>query len=446
MSKNLLNSNTYTDHSTTISISLGSTSTVKNKQLAEKEIKKATRIYGESWIVMQNRLIHAISDLEIHQRRLVLFLSPIVRKSMDENPNNNLFVVNANEFAKAFDLKGNHHYQLVRDAALALQDKSFWFWDFHRNDKVDYRSKVSWIGKSTPIEHSSLVEITLLDDVIEMLSVFDRLNPYTKYHKDLIMNLDRDGMVMLELVASFEDKRSKQAVYSVEYIREKFGRTESYPKVNDLKRKVLDKAIQQLEDHTPYHVKIQPQANKGGREITDFVFEVQKDIVPVEIVVVDEAKPKKIYKKGLSDKQLAKLSHNKDKFVELNQNLVTDKSLDNYQAFEFLKPLLQDVNTVNDFIGIDELLSVQKGEVVTNINKNSKADKNTKKQPYKSAAKLPTLTADQIKIIAANIHFQYDYPVKGKDTGSAEHIEYLEFRLGSSATEFTKKPLSTYLD
>ena len=36
-------------------------------------------IYGDKWFVLQNRLLNAISDLDLNERRLIMFLSPMVR-------------------------------------------------------------------------------------------------------------------------------------------------------------------------------------------------------------------------------------------------------------------------------------------------------------------------------------------------------------------------------
>lgn len=452
MTTNLFNTSTYSGFNTTINVNsptINVPTTAKTPSAAKEETTNPSKIYGESWIVMQNRMVHAISNLELDERRLVLHLSPIVRKSVDLDPTNKRFIVNANDFAKEYGLKGNHYYDLVRKAALSLQGKSFWTWEFEKNEKARYEAKVSWIGKSVYKPRSAIVEIILMEDVIEMLSVFDRNNPFTKYHKDLIINLNSDGMILLELVASFEGKRNKQETFTAEYIREKFNRVDTYPSISEFKRNVLDKAVADLKKYTPYVVNYETECNRGGRAITHFTFTVHRDKEVIAATPALEAttKPKKVFKKGLTDKQIAKIAKNKQQFVNANQHLVNDKTLDFYEIFENFKPLLSDKASVNSFYLIDELLSIKVGEALSSSSP-AKASKITSpKQPSTTQdANAPFVpTSSQIKLIAANPEFQQDYPISSHVTGSDSHRAYLEFRLGSNANEFTKRPLVTYL-
>ena len=450
MTKNLLNSSAYGGINTTIS--LNTVVNINSNSISEKNSgdnlgENPSKIYGEKWIVMQNRLVHAISNLELDERRLVLHLSPIVRKAIDKDPTTKWFSINANSYAKEFNLKGNHYYELVRKAANSLQDKSFYLWEFHRNDKVSYEARVSWLGKSVFKPRSAIIDVLLMDDVIEMLSVFDRHNPFTKYHKDLIMNLSSDGMVLLELVASFEGKRNRQESYTTEFLREKFNRVKTYPSISEFKRNVIDKAIVELGKYTPYKVSYKTECNRGGRTITHFVIAVDKQQQAIEgdIKSIIAETPKKIYKKGLTDKQIAKLAKHKNQFVDANQHLIVDKMMDYYQVFESFKPLLKDAKTVNDFEGLDLFLSAQKGEPITAPAKQKRkpaAAKGKERKSTKPAAFNPT--KENIKALAANPEFQRDYPLAGSAIGSEKHKDYLEFRLGANINEFGKKPLSSY--
>lgn len=462
MSNNLFNTISYFGSNTTISINTGidkALSPNKEKNQTENEVantqQNPTKIYGENWVVMQNRLVHAISNLALNERRLILHLSPIIRKAVDIDPTTNTFVIDANLFAKQFGLTGNHYYEVVRTAAFGLQDKPFWLWQFDKNDKQSYASRISWIAKAVPKERSSVIEVTLLNDVIEMLSVFDRNNPFTKYEKDLIINLSTDGLLLLELVASFENKRNKSETYTVQYIREKFNRVDTYPRIAEFNRNILDKAIGEIKKHTPYEVSYKGLSLGGGRATTHFEFLVSKPNQVIEgkaalrLAGTTKKVSKKLYKEGLSPKQIAKLAINRDQFVLANKHMITDKTHDYYQVFESFKPLLSDLATVNDFNYIHEFLSIKKGEDLLLPDVISAADatyspaKTTKPKP--SLPTKLTLNNDQIKEIANNPHFQYDYPNGKMETGSEEHINYLIFRLGANSAEFGKKPLGLYL-
>ena len=55
------------------------------RNISEVE-NKPKPIYSDKWLVMQNRLLNAISDLDLNERRLIMFLSPLVRKHVENDP------------------------------------------------------------------------------------------------------------------------------------------------------------------------------------------------------------------------------------------------------------------------------------------------------------------------------------------------------------------------
>lgn len=92
--------------------SLAPTESIKLNELyvsenATSDNDKISKIYGENWIVLQNRLLNAISDLNQDERRFVIFLSPLVRKAVDINPHQRNFTVVAKDFAKNMTLLKN---------------------------------------------------------------------------------------------------------------------------------------------------------------------------------------------------------------------------------------------------------------------------------------------------------------------------------------------------
>ena len=79
-------------------------------QFEKTKQKEITYANSEDLIVIQNRLLHAISNLTLNERRLILFLSPIVRKRIEKNPTNRVFYILAQEFADEYKLKENFFF------------------------------------------------------------------------------------------------------------------------------------------------------------------------------------------------------------------------------------------------------------------------------------------------------------------------------------------------
>lgn len=231
---------------------------------------KLSKIYGEEWIVLQNRLLNAISDLELNERRLIMFLSPLVRKEVDKNPYQSTFVVRVKDFQEEYGIKSKAYYQELENICNSLQHKTYEFWNFSANKKYKSKVKVTWITKGDYKDNQGEVHIDLHNDVIEMLTVFDKTNPFTKYQRQMIVKLGCYGIILFELISSCLHQKNKTKAYTIEYLREKFNCIDTYPVISEFKRNVLDKAISDIKKHTP--LRIDYTQKKKGRVVTEIVF------------------------------------------------------------------------------------------------------------------------------------------------------------------------------
>lgn len=299
---------------------------------AEKKTIKS-KVYGEKWFVIQNRLLNAITDLELNERRLIIFLSPLVRKAVEADPTQRIFTVRVKDFVDEYGLKGKYLYKELETIADSILEKVFFFWYDYKGNQA--KKGVSWVSECDYIENEGLVKIKLDDTVIEMLTVFDKANPFTKYERKMIANLGSYGVILFELIASCMHQQHQQKAYTVEYLRAKFNCVDSYSKIADFKIKVIDKAIKDIEVHTPYRISY--TQNKKGRAISEIVFSFQD----TSEKAVKDSKGKN---KGLerdpntadmftnyTDKQLARAVHSKKFMADYNglvsaQNFVNQSS------------------------------------------------------------------------------------------------------------------------
>lgn len=243
----------------------------RTEQALKSKANKTQLTYANSddLIVVQNRLLHAISHLTLNERRLILFLSPIIRKQLNLDPNNKKFVVMADEFMKEYGLKGGSCYTELEKTAISIQQKIIEFWNYGNNGKIESTVRLSWVTKGQYFKSKGRIELQLHDDVIEMLTVFDKAtgNFWTQYQKEWIINLGTYGIVMLEMVLSSLQNKGR---YSLDHLREKFDCTDSYPRFSDFKRCVIDKAIQEIHQNTP--IQILYEIDKSGRHVTHLTF------------------------------------------------------------------------------------------------------------------------------------------------------------------------------
>ena len=321
------------------------------RNISEVE-NKPKPIYSDKWLVMQNRLLNAISDLDLNERRLIMFLSPLVRKHVESDPDarKRMFTVNALEFAHEYNLGKKSIYRTLAEVADSMLHKAFFFWNFKNNERT-HRTGVSWLVECEYKENEGHLEIILADTVIEMLSVFDRENPFTKWERHWIINLGSYGMILFELIASCMFQDHKKKTYTIDYLREKFNCVESYSDFYNFKRYVIDKAISDIHAHTPYQITYTQK--KKGRVVSEIVFSFE-DSSQAKV----EAKQSKVLKsdlnpfstKGLSDAQLKRIVLNKE-FIANYNHLVSSTSLAGQNeaewAIEMVKRLKTDSSVFN---------------------------------------------------------------------------------------------------
>ena len=350
------------------------------QEIATIKPQTPTRIYGEQWVVMQNRLLNAITNLELNERRLIMFLSPIVRKAIEKDPKQRTFLVKVKEFQDEYGIKGKYVYQELAKIADSILEKAFFFWYDRENGKA--KKGVSWVSECDYLENEGMIKIKLDDTVIEMLTIFDKNNPFTKYERQMIINLGTYGIILFELIASCMHQQHKQKAYTIEYLREKFNCVDTYPTFYDFKRYVLDRAIKDIHEYTPFRIKYTQKKDK--RTVVELVFsfedtatkgledkkkktvdKVERDPNTIDWMngqTDNEAKKAPSWQtKGLSDKQINKISVNKQEFIDSNTSKISPNDRRGYdEIFEDWKSQLKDPSKVITFNKVQELLERQK--------------------------------------------------------------------------------------
>ena len=346
------------------------------QEVATTKSQTVTRVYGEQWIVIQNRLLNAISHLELNERRLIMFLSPIVRKAIDSNPKQRVFKAYVIEFIEQYAIKSKKYYGEFAKIADSILEKVFYFWEDYKNTKV--KVGANWVSECRYLENEGALEIRLDDRVIEMLTIFDKNNPFTKYERQMIVNLGTYGIILFELIASCMHQQHKQKAYRIEYLREKFNCVGTYPDFFNFKRYVIDRAIADIHQHTPF--RIQYTQNKKGRVVSELVFtfediavktiktkkkkgEIERDPNTIDWVngaTDNEAQQTKVpswQTKGLSDAQIKKIGVYTKEFIDANSSKIAPNDRRDYpEIFEEWKLQLKDPKTVKSFHKVQELL------------------------------------------------------------------------------------------
>lgn len=144
------------------------------------------------------------------------------------------------------------------------------------------------------------------DEVIELLKIFDNLNPYTKYLKEDILSLKLTYSIDLYHLAKKFEKMGSFTMSLDEYRRE-LGTPKSYERINNLKDNAVDSPINEINDRTD--INISYENVKRGKEVIALKFTVKAKpklkIKDVKIELRDQNTADLFTLENLTDKQIA---------------------------------------------------------------------------------------------------------------------------------------------
>lgn len=217
-------------------------------------------------VTQSNRLIEASHTLTLNEKRLVLVAASLIdpRKPL---PDGGLLIVRADTFAEVFDLDLRHAYEALEDAAHRLYDRDMRSYDADGTLK----ERMRWVYQVKYRKGLGYVELGLSPTVIPHLTMLKR--EFTSYQLRQIGNLSSFYAVRLyELMSQF--LKLGQRDCSLGQLRLMLDLGDKYPNVKDLRKRVVDPAVAEVNASTDISVTVEPR--RQGRKIVGFHFEIAK--------------------------------------------------------------------------------------------------------------------------------------------------------------------------
>lgn len=215
-------------------------------------------------VTQSNRLIEAAHTLTLNEKRLVLLAASMLdpRKPL---PKDGLLIIRADMFAEVFDMEAKHAYQALQEASDRLYERDI---RNYKGGKVVKRMR--WIYHCDYKEGRGCVELGFSPTVVPQLTMLNK--EFTSYQLRQIGRLSSFYAIRLyELMAQF--LKLKQRECTLQQLREMFDLGTKYTNVKDLRKRVLDPAIKEVNAHTDLSVTAEPR--RKGRAIVGFGFTIK---------------------------------------------------------------------------------------------------------------------------------------------------------------------------
>lgn len=262
------------------------------------------KIYSKDTAVFQNRILDLYKSMSLDEKRLLVLLSPIVRTTKIKEGQS--VFLSADEYAKECSISHTRAYEGLSDASEKLVRRYF---SYTTSDGK--KTVANWILRSTYDEGG--VDVFFTDEVLNMLQVFDKLNPYTKYKKEIILKLKGDYAFEIYHIAKQSEGLGKTDI-AINDLRTNLDVPKSYHDLSNFKKRVLDPSCEEISKNTD--IKLSYETVKRGRSVIAIRFNI-KNKMPIK------QGSKKI--RGNTPDLFTKLTH-----LEINMYAKTLARMDNF--------------------------------------------------------------------------------------------------------------------
>ena len=198
------------------------------------------KTYPPSWVVMQNNISECFKSMNIDEKRLLILASPIARtQAITEK---DAIFITVDDFAKECGIQTRSAYVQLEAASKALIKRYF----SYRNEKGK-KVLSNWVIDCT--YENGGISIRFPDIVLLMLTQFDKLNPYTKYKKNIVLNLKKDYSFDIYHLAK-KYQAMGQFIMSLEDLNQELGLPTSYQDLSNLKKRVIVPSLTEITTST----------------------------------------------------------------------------------------------------------------------------------------------------------------------------------------------------
>lgn len=225
---------------------------------------------GDMEVWQSNRLVEAAQRLTLNEKRLVMAAAALhdPRKPL---PPKGTVTLHADDFAQVFGLEDSGKvYEALREASERLYERSIrrvW----NKKGKV-IEENMRWVWFSRYAKGEGTVTIGFSPGIAPYLTMLH--TEFTRFKLKQIGQLGSFyGVRIYELCAQY--RKAGERTISLDRLRASLDLGEKYTDIKDLRRRVLDPAIAEINKHTDLRVVVTPE--RKGRKVIGFHFDVAVD-------------------------------------------------------------------------------------------------------------------------------------------------------------------------
>lgn len=221
-----------------------------------------------------NEVVEAGYKLSLNEQRVILACIAQVNST---NPllETDRFELSAKDFSKIFLVTDNTAYEALRDVTETLFNRYVVIANpFPEHPTAKYL-KTRWISSILYFPEEGKISLRFAQDMLPYLSELKRT--FTKYKLEYIGKMTSVYAIRLyELLAQWQSVGSREV--ALDWLKEQFQIADQYANMNDFKKRVLDPAVKDINQHS--NLKVSWTQRKTGRRVTHLTFSFEEKDKP----------------------------------------------------------------------------------------------------------------------------------------------------------------------
>ena len=289
-------------------------------------------------VVKDNALINASYSLDLVEQRLILLAIVEARRTGKGINANDALSVHAASYMQNFNVERQPAYISLKKACDDLFLRQFSYQTVNENGNVQ-NHRARWVSEIIYIENEATVKLIFSPAVVPLVTELEK--HFTSYELEQVSGLSSAYAVRLYEILIAWRSTGKVPMIELEEFRNRLGvGVNEYSKMVNFKTRVLDLAINQINEHTD--ITASYDQHKRGRVIIGFSFQFKQK--PQEQPTDTSTKGKDTFC-NLSDPQIKMYSS----ILSQLHSLSDLSTFPNYKAFEvWIANILRDPASVRE--------------------------------------------------------------------------------------------------
>lgn len=228
-------------------------------------------------VVKSNRIVEASYRLTLNEQRIILYSICRAREEQKGLFPDLPVTITADTFVKQFpSIDKSNVYGQMKDAMNALYSRSVTIHDTDPATGFPRVKETRWISEKAYIDGAGHIQVVFTPKVIEHITRLE--SEFTSYALEKVGNMTSTHAIRIyEMLAQYREIGTREL--NLKWLRDALQiEPHEYKLTADFKRKILDIAVTQINDHSD--LKVSYSDKKTSRAITDFVFKIKDKNAP----------------------------------------------------------------------------------------------------------------------------------------------------------------------